>query len=202
MAASLMRGLLGVLGSKTSADVAKSALPGAAVNALIGGIAAGPAGALGYGVGDFLLNYPLMRVARRLSPATKELVTNVKTGKVTERLSPSGLEQGANMAASLLSPLTTDFVTGGSLLPKAPQALEANTSTRSQQTIPTDQSQSAQVLQALRQREMLNNVSSNTMPLSPGTLFQTGGVDQRAFHYPGVTLPPELLAQLQEQRMG
>jgi hypothetical protein len=33
-------------------------------------------------------------------------------------------------------------------------------------------------------------------------LFQTGGVDQRAFHYPGVTLPPELLAQLQEQRMG
>ena len=98
--------------------------------------------------------------------------------------------------------MATDLVTGGALLPKAPQALEANASARSQQTMPTDQSQSAQVLQALRQREMLNNVSSDTMPLSPGTLFQTGGVDQRAFHYPGVTLPPELLAQLQEQRMG
>jgi hypothetical protein len=190
MAAPLMKGLLNLLASKNSVDVAKNALPGAAVNALMGGIVAGPAGALGYGAGDFLLNYPLMRLARKISPATKELVTNVKTGKISERLSPSGLEQGANLTASLLSPLVTDLVTGGSLLPKAPQAS------------PTDQSQSAQVLQALRQREMLNNVSSDTMPLSPGTLFQTGGVDQRAFHYPGVTFPPELLAQLQDRGMG
>jgi hypothetical protein len=36
----------------------------------------------------------------------------------------------------------------------------------------------------------------------PARCFKRGGVDQRAFHYPGVTLPPELLAQLQEQRMG
>ena len=202
MAAPLMKGLLNLLASKNSLEVAKSALPGAAINAVVGGIAAGPAGALGYALGDFLLNYPLMRVARKISPATAELVTNLKTKKTTERLSPSALEQGANLTASLLSPLATDLVTGGALLPKAPQALEANASARSQQTIPTDQSQLAQVLQELRQREMLNNVSSNIMPLSPGTLFQTGGVDQRAFHYPGVTLPPELLAQLQEQRMG
>jgi hypothetical protein len=116
MAAPLMKGLLNLLASKNSLEVAKSALPGAAVNAVVGGIAAGPAGALGYGLGDFLLNYPLMRVARKISPATAELVTNLKTKKTTERLSPSALEQGANLTASLLSPLATDLVTGGALL--------------------------------------------------------------------------------------
>jgi hypothetical protein len=190
MAAPLMKGLLNLLASKNSIGVAKNALPGAAINALMGGIVAGPAGAFGYGAGDFLLNYPLMRLARKISPATKEMVTNVKTGIIKERQVPSGLEQGANLVASLLSPLATDLATGGSLLPKAPQAL------------PIDQSQPAQVLQTVRQREVLNNVSANAMSLSPGTLFQTSGVDQRAFHYPGMTLPPEILAQLQEQRMG
>ena len=77
MAAPLMKGLLNLLASKNSLEVAKSALPGAAVNAVVGVIAAGPAGALGYGLGYFLLNYPLMRAARKISPATAELVTNL-----------------------------------------------------------------------------------------------------------------------------
>jgi hypothetical protein len=46
MAAPLMKGLLNLLASKNSLEVAKSALPGAAINAVVGGIAAGPAGAL------------------------------------------------------------------------------------------------------------------------------------------------------------
>ena len=81
MKGQLVKKLLGALSSKSSVDVAKGALPGAGINALIGGLTAGPMGAVGYGAGDFLLNYPVMRMARKISPGTKELVTNVATGK-------------------------------------------------------------------------------------------------------------------------
>lgn len=196
MKGQLVKKLLGALSSKSSVDVAKGALPGAAINALIGGLTAGPMGAIGYGAGDFLLNYPLMRMARKISPGTKELVTNTATGKVTERFSPSALETGANITASLFSPLAVDLATGGALTPQAAQIREeeeaAQLMAQQQQVMPVEQSQAQQIVQALLQRHRVNNMPMGGMSLAPNTMFQLQGIEQTAFHYPGVTLPPEM----------
>lgn len=195
MKAQLVKNLLSALTSKNSVDVAKGALPGAAINAVIGGLTAGPMGAIGYGAGDFLLNYPVMRLARKISPGTKELVTNAATGKVTERFSPSALETGANVAASLLSPIAVDVVTGGALMPQAAQINQeeaAQLMAQQQQVMPAQQSQAQQTVQELLQRHRVNNIPMGGMSLAPNTMFQLQGVEQTAFHYPGVTLPPEM----------
>ena len=196
MKGQLVKKLLGALSSKSSVDVAKGALPGAGINALIGGLTAGPMGAVGYGAGDFLLNYPVMRMARKISPGTKELVTNVATGKVTERFSPSPLEMGANITASLFSPLAVDFATGGALTPQAAQIREeeeaAQLMAQQQQVMPVEQSQAQQTVQELLQRHRVNKMPMGNMSLSPNTMFQLQGIEQTAFHYPGVTLPPEM----------
>ena len=196
MKGQLVKKLLGALSSKSSVDVAKGALPGAAINALIGGLTAGPMGAVGYGAGDFLLNYPLMRMARKISPGIKELVTNTATGKVTERFSPSALETGANITASLFSPLAVDLATGGALTPQATQIREeeeaAQLMAQQQQVMPVEQSQAQQIVQALLQRHRVNNMPMGGMSLAPNTMFQLQGIEQTAFHYPGVTLPPEM----------
>jgi hypothetical protein len=196
MKGQLVKKLLGALSSKSSVDVAKGALPGAGINALIGGLTAGPMGAVGYGAGDFLLNYPVMRMARKISPGTKELVTNVATGKVTERFSPSALETGANITASILSPLAVDLVTGGALTPQAAQIREeeeaAQLMAQQQQVMPVEQSQAQQTVQELLQRHRVNKMPMGNMSLSPNTMFQLQGIEQTAFHYPGVTLPPEM----------
>lgn len=192
----LRKTLLGGLTGKTSAEVAKSALPGAAINAVIGGLTAGPMGALGYGAGDFLLNYPLMRLARKVSPGAKELVTNVATGKVTERMTPSALEVGVNAAASLASPFIVDMATGGSLLPKPAQANPEEAkyllAQQMNQAVPVEQSQAQQTVQELIQRHRVNNIPMGAMALAPNTMFQMQGIEQTAFHYPGITLPPEM----------
>jgi hypothetical protein len=201
MKASLVKNLLRSLTSKRSVDVAKSALPGAAINTVIGGLTAGPIGAVGYGAGDFLLNYPLMRIARKIKPGTKELVTNVATGKVTERFSPSALETGANITASLFSPIAVDLATGGALIPQAAQLRQQEAAQQAaqqyQQVTPTEQSQPQQTMQALFQRQRVNNLPLGAMSLSPNTMFQMQGIEQTAFHYPGVTLPPEMIELLQ-----
>jgi hypothetical protein len=195
MKGQLVKKLLGALSSKSSVDVAKGALPGVAINALIGGLTAGPMGAVGYGAGDFLLNYPVMRMARKISPGTKELVTNTATGKVTERFSPSALETGANITASLFSPLAVDLVTGGALTPQVAQMRQeeaAQLMAQQQQVTPVEQSQAQQTVQALLQRHRVNNMPMGGMSLAPNTMFQLQGIEQTAFHYPGVTLPPEM----------
>jgi len=195
MKGKLINNLLKKLLSKSSVDVAKSALPGAGINALIGGLGSGPMGAIGYGAGDFLLNYPVMRIARKISPGTKELVTNVATGKVTERFSPSALETGANITASLFSPLAVDLVTGGALTPQAAQIRQeeaAQLMAQQQQVMPVEQSQAQQTVQELLQRHRVNNMPMGGMSLAPNTMFQLQGIEQTAFHYPGVTLPPEM----------
>ena len=196
MKGQLVKKLLGALSSKSSVDVAKGALPGAGINALIGGLTAGPMGAIGYGAGDFLLNYPVMRMARKISPGTKELVTNVATGKVTERFSPSPLEMGANITASLFSPLAVDLATGGALTPQAAQMRQEEAAQlmaqQQQQVMPVEQSQAQQTVQELLQRHRVNKMPMGNMSLSPNTMFQLQGIEQTAFHYPGVTLPPEM----------
>lgn len=196
MKAPLVKTLLRGLSGKTSADVAKGALPGAAINTVIGGLTSGPIGAVGYGAGDFLLNYPLMRLARKISPGTKEFVTNAATGKVTERFAPSALETGANITASLLSPIAVDLATGGALNPQVVQMKQEEAAQlaaqQGQQVIPATQSQTQQTAQELLQRYRINNIPFGQMSMAPKTMFQLQGIEQTAFHYPGVTLPPEM----------
>ena len=95
---------------------AKFALPGAGINAAIGMLTGGPVAALAYGAGDLLLNTPAIAAARVAKPGrTADLVN--KAGKVIQKdfYSPSGLEQGVNVAASFASYPFIDLVTGGSL---------------------------------------------------------------------------------------
>lgn len=185
------------LRGRTSGSVARQALPGAAINAAIGLVTGGPGAAIAYGAGDFLLNYPLMRTARRLRPGTQEAVTNLATGEITKRFSPSALETGANITASILSPIVTDVVTGGAFIPKeAPTRADDQAAIIQQQQqsqlLPIEQAQEQQMFQQLMQRHNINKMGLGQMALSPGTMYQMQGIEQTAFHYPGVTLPPDL----------
>jgi len=51
------------------------------------------------------------------------------------------------------------------------------------------------------QRSRVNSLPLGSLDVAPNTMYQTQGIEHTAFHYPGLTLPPELLAQLQEQGM-
>ena len=187
------------LGGRTSASVARQALPGAGLNALMGLVTGGPGAAIAYGAGDFLLNYPLMRTARRLAPGAQEAVTNLATGAVSRRYSPSVLETGANITASILSPVVTDLVTGGAFAPKVTQAQPDEAIALQQQQpqiVPSNQSQEQQTYQELIQRNRINSLPLGGQALSPGTMYQMQGIEHTAFHYPGVTLPPEMQEML------
>ena len=95
---------------------AKFAIPGAGINAAIGMLTGGPVAALAYGAGDLLLNTPAIAAARVAKPGrTADLVS--KAGKVIQKdfYSPSGLEQGVNIAASFASYPLVDLATGGRL---------------------------------------------------------------------------------------
>jgi hypothetical protein len=170
------------VGSQTSRQAAKAALPGAALNAAVGTVLGGPVAGVGYAAGDFLLNYPVVAGARKLFPGATETVIDA-AGKSATRYVPSRVEQGVNLAASLASAPLTDLVTGGALLP--------------QQVTPADMSQTQQIYQQSLQRQNVNDLK--TQALSPGTQYQMQGLEH-TFHYPGLTLPPEMLAMLQENQ--
>jgi hypothetical protein len=171
-----------LLASKTSQQAASAALPGAGINAALGAVIGGPKAAVGYAAGDFLLNYPLVGLARKYFPGSTATITSA-AGKTTQQYMPSKVEQGVNFAASLLSAPATDIVTGGALLPTP-------------QVMPTNMSQEQQEYAQLVQRQQLNDLQ--TQALSPGTMYQMQGIEHTAFHYPGVTLPPDVLRQMQE----
>jgi hypothetical protein len=182
MLANTAKQLSKLLASKTSRQSAVAALPGAGLNALAGAAINGPQAAVGYAAGDFLLNYPLVGLARKYFPGS-EATIKFANGKTVQQYMPSKVEQGINFGASLASGPITDMVTGGSLLPKP-------------QIMPTNMSQEQQEYAQLMQRQQLNNLQ--TQALSPGTMYQMQGIEQTAFRYPGLTLPPEVLQQLQE----
>ena len=189
------------LGSRGSVEAAKATLPGAGINALFGMLAGGPAAAAAYGVGDALINYPLIRLARRIAPPVRGKLT-LETGKVVEHMTPSALEQGVNFAGSIISSPLVDLATGGRLYPRQTQAtadqLQQMMALNQQQAaIPMDNAQSQQTFQELLQRHRVNNLPMGAQALAPGTMFQTQGVEQTAFHYPGMTLPPEVLEMLE-----
>ena len=174
-----LTGKLGQEAITAAQEAAKVALPGAGMNAGFGLLINGPKAAVGYGAGDFLLNYPVVALARRFAPGTTETI--VKNGVTSTRYAPSKIEQGVNFAASIASAPLTDYVTGGALLP---QQLV-------QQTVPQPPNQQEQIQQQLLQRSVINR--GGNVPVSPGTMNQLD-----PFHYPGLTLPPEVLEMLQQ----
>tara|TARA_B100000427_G_C15411739_1_gene552325 strand:+ start:412 stop:858 length:447 start_codon:yes stop_codon:yes gene_type:complete len=95
---------------------AQYAAPGSVLNALFGGLTAGPMGAVAYGLGDFLLNTPAIALARGIRPGVKGDLVN-KAGKVIKKglYQPSALETGVNIGASVASYPLVDLVTRGSL---------------------------------------------------------------------------------------
>ncbi len=186
----MLAGLLKRLGSKTSVEAAKAALPGAGLNFLLGTLGGGPTAGLAYAAGDFLLNYPTVAAARKFFPGTPggKAVIDIGGGKtITKQLdyAPSRVEGAANLAASLASMPVVDYVTQGALLPTA-------------QVESPNISQERQVAQQNSQRQAVNNLMQ-PQTVAPGTQFQTQGIEQ-TLHYPGITLPPEILAQLQQQQ--
>jgi len=161
------------LTSDLSKGAAKESVQGALMNAGFGMLTGGPKAAAGYAAGDFLLNYPLIALARKIAPPVEEII--LKDGVQTIRKVPSNLEKTINFGASLASNPLTDLVTGGALYQP--------------QTIPQTPNQQEQIEQQILQRNIINR--SQGIPVSPGTMSQ---LDQ--FHYPGVTLPPEVLELL------
>jgi hypothetical protein len=167
-------------------DVAKTVAPGAALNAVMGGVVGGWKGAAGYSAGDFLLNYPLVALARKIAPEVEEqvVIKNAKNiDEIITRKRPSGLETAANLGGSMLSAPLTDLVTGGALLPQ-------------EQVVPTNESQPQQIYQQLTQRDVVNNLQRQA--LSPNTMYQMQGIEHTA-HIPGITLLPEQAALLEHQ---
>jgi hypothetical protein len=148
----------------------------------------GPVAGAAYAAGDFLLNYPVVAAARKMFPGTPAGTATIvtKTGeKIVKELPymPSNVENALNMGASLASMPLVDAVTQGALYNQV-QAVE-----------PTNISQEQQIYQQTVQRQKVNNLQQQA--LAPGTQFQAQGIEQ-TFHYPGMTLPPQVLAALQE----
>lgn len=180
-----------------AAAVAKQAIPGAALSAGVGLLTGGPVEALAYGAGDFLLNYPALRAARKAFPGKEQLIKDVATGAVTKSYSPSAVENIVNVGASLgAGALTTNLLT-----PRAP-AVEADAqqflAQQVQEIVPPSQSQANQTAQQLAQRSYVNRLPLNQLKFAPNTMYQMQGIEHTPFHYPGITLPPELQQQLQE----
>ena len=176
-----------LLGSQTSRQAAQAAIPGAAMNFAVGTLTGGPVAGAAYAAGDFLLNYPLVGLARKYFPGTPggAAVITTKEGKTIKKdvpYTPSRVESGVNLVASLGSMPLVDYVTQGALI------------AQDQQIQPIDQSQTQQIYQQVRQREYINQLP--VQALAPGTQFQAQGIEQ-TFHYPGVTLPPDVLQRMQ-----
>jgi hypothetical protein len=179
--------LLTSLGSAGSKEAAKAALPGAALNLAAGTVLSGPVAGAAYAAGDFLLNYPLIRAAKKYFPGAPATMTyKSKAGEqiVKQITQPSTVENIANVAGSLASMPLVDYITRGSLIQ------QANT------VEPTAISQEQQIYQQSIQRQQVNNLQQQA--LAPGTQFQMQGIEQ-TFQYPGMTLPPDVLRQLQAQ---
>jgi len=94
-----------------------AAFPGSALNALFGGLTAGPLGAVAYGLGDLALNTPAIALARGIKPPKVGDLINKATGEVIKKNMPltSGLETAVNVGASVASYPLVDLITQGAL---------------------------------------------------------------------------------------
>jgi len=182
MLGNALKSIVKTLGGEASRNAAAEALPGAGLNLAMGMLTGGPKAGLAYAGGDFLLNYPLVALARKISPAVEKEIKDVATGVVTKQLVPSGLEKGVNFTASLGSAPLVDYVTQGSLYPQIqPQAV----------------SQNAQEQQQLLQRQLINR-QQQAQQVAPGTMYQTVGLPRFQSPVPGITLSDETLRLLAE----
>lgn len=189
-------------GAQTRGETLKAVLPMAGINFGLGMLSGNPVEALAYGAGDLLLNYPALRLAQRLSPGQRVTKIDPKTGKklASNVYEPSGLETAVNFGGSFGS----NLLVGSLLQPKEQQVQQAQQflAQQAQQVNPALQSQPAQISQQNLQRNLINQMVSEQM-LAPGTMYQLQGAEQtnKQSHYPGVTLPPDLLALIQEGGM-
>lgn len=193
-----IKGLLGFLAKPSSVAAAKAALPGAGLNALVGMVTDGPMGALAYGLGDFALNYPAIRGARRVFPGKEVEIKNLKTGEIAKDYQPSVGETAVNFGASIGS----NYLISSLMPPRAPSVqpdAQQFLAQQAKQVVPQVESQTVQNAQQMLQRSRVNNLSLGELSVAPNTMYQTQGIKQTAFHYPGLTLPPELLEKLQQQ---
>jgi hypothetical protein len=107
---------------------AQQAALGTGLTAGFGLLTGGPAAALGYGIGDFLLNVPAIALARRFAPGKTRMFTprNPKTGKaiidpktnkskIETAQDPSTVQNIANIGASVATYPIVDLLTQGSL---------------------------------------------------------------------------------------
>jgi len=200
--AQAMKRLLEFLTSKGSVDAAKAALPGAGLNALAGLVTGGPVDALAYGFGDFALNYPALRGARKVFPGKKIEIRDAKTKEIinADDYRPSAGETAVNFGASIGS----NYLISSLMPPKVPSVqpdAQQFLVQQAQQVIPQVESQTAQNAQQMIQRSRVNNLPLSNIDVAPNTMYQTQGIEHAAFHYPGLTLPPELLSRLQKQEM-
>lgn len=193
-------------------DILKQTLPGAGINLLLGTIAGGPVEGLAYAAGDIALNYPALRLARKLAPGTQQQIKNLATGKMTRGYAPSMVENATNLGASVGS----SILVGSLLQPRqgqqAQQEAQQFLAQQAQQVNPALQSQSLQIPQQNFQRQLVNQMVSDQLldklskklSHSPGTMYQMQGVQQtdKNFHYPGLTIPPDMLALIQEGGMS
>lgn len=191
MASSSIGNLFRRLVGPASRSAAAAALPGAGINLALGALSGNPAAGAAYAAGDFLLNYPLIGLARRIAPGTPGGMATIRTaaGKVIEKEiphMPSQLESAVNFGGSLLAAPLVDIATQGKLYPQTQQVAQVE---------PTQQSQEQQLYQQALQRQQINQLQQQA--LAPGTQFQMQGIEQTAFHYPGITLPPDMQELIQ-----
>lgn len=146
-------------------DVAKNALTSGALTTGLGMIGGLPAHeALAYGLADVGLSYPVTLGVRKLRPKPATKITNMKTGETRIQPGQSGLELPLNIGASVASGLLLDNVLGGA-----------------RNVMPTDVSQSQQVMQQNIQRDLLNTELAGYLAgrnsYMPGTMFQAQGLE-------------------------
>lgn len=190
-----------VVTGKAAAEAAKQAVPGAAANLGYGLLTGGPTEGLIYGAGDFLGNFLALRGAQKILPKKlqgKHLTYTDEAGKTVEKYDPSFAEGAVNLGASL----GTNALISNAMMPREPSIqpdAQQFLAQQAQQVVPQVESQIGQNAQQLAQRSYVNELPQRQLNLSPNTMYQMQGIEHTAFHYPGVTLPPELLAQLKEQ---
>jgi len=157
--------LAGIAKGLTKADLKSVAGSVGAGSALAGGfglMAGGPALGAASAAADFALAYPLTLAARAARPGKYRTVINEAGKQITEHV-PSKLENAANLAGSIVSPLAADLALGGAM---------------AAQVEPTVMSQDQTIMHQMMQRSAVNNMQL-PQEVAPYTQFQTAGLPNR-----------------------
>lgn len=154
-----MRGLLGKLKTlvKANPDVATSVGTGSALTGSLGALFGGPVAGAAYGAADFLASYPATLAARKLSQGITKPV-NILGKQVKPETVRGAIEGGANLGASLASPLLVEPFLGRP------------------QIEPTVVSQEQQIMEQMAQRAAVNQMQV-PQAVAPGTQFQMQGLE-------------------------